>query len=310
MDAAAVLSPAKRLMEHPLRGEVFFKSELRCFVRSHMQDGAKKLARQRGLKELLREVFWPTYNYERAQSVAERLARSTGVSGKPGSGVLTSVGGSKSYGRLRGEVVHEQVADCANLTREQFEAKHEWVHPFTYNVVHTLTREMGLSIVRAEEPVYSPSGEFASAIDILCSDSAGRLVAIELKCGLQAYATHANDMMKSRSLGGKFTNSPLNQAHVQLLAGAMMLREQYGIGVHSGYVLIASESGVSRYPIPAEMIARSSSMYAELVRYASRVLSDRKARARKRARHRMGARLEGPAPLLSLGLPPSIYKRY
>jgi hypothetical protein len=260
------------------RGIVKFSDERQCFVRRIDVDPVR-WTRVRGLRELLHEKFWPSYDFKRAHRVAKRLA---GPGGLQSSGGNSGTGGNAHAGKIRGTVVHAQLEDLIELDDDAFAERHPKVHHWVAKVIR-LVRSMGLRFVGAEEPVLAREGLLATACDQLCVDSEGRLVVLELKCGLADYGEHGNDSMKGRVINRILNNSPLNQALVQLLCTCMMLQDQYpAVTVHAAYVVRVNNTGARAHSLPVELLDRRDRLYEELLQYARATQEDKAVRQRRR----------------------------
>ncbi len=278
-----------QLLNHPKRGEIKYDSAVRCFVKQSNSNEAR--IRLRGLKDLLAECFWPTYNYEKAKQLSESLSTAgalptTGAAAPPKKKMkFRSLHAARRYGTARGEVVHSQIEDFISMSSKAFQKRHRIVHPYTYAIIETVQSEMNLRFLTAEEAVYSSKGHFATAIDQVCTDSQGRLVLIELKCGMDRYAMHGNDAMKGPLKN--ISNSPLNQSFVQALVASIMMHEWYGLEIHAAYVLLAQDDGTTYHLIPKKLVEMKDEIYAQLCAYAQKTLTDRGFRDRKRRQNGM-----------------------
>lgn len=255
------------------RNVVSFDSTQGCFMTDCPGNGGTRMA-IRGLKPLLADCFWPDYDWEAGEALAKRLALGP-VARQP-----TATGGNARAGILRGNFVHKQIEDVVKLSTRAFQEVHRTVHPFTVDILTAIHRDMKLTLVAAEVPVMCGVGWFATAADLLAVDEKGRLIVLEVKTGMSNYFRHANRRMHGRTLSRSYDNSPMNQAYVQLLITALMLGKQYNIPVHAAYVIHATEVGVERCALPADLLKKRERLYGEV---CARAIKDRQRREQHRA---------------------------
>lgn len=252
----------------------------RFMLRSETQQHKTGRIAVKGLTDFLEELFWPNYNYYKAQDFARKQNNGKKLA------IAAGTGRTVKNGCKRGEVVHKQIQDFVQGGETYL--KRQWpqgIHPFTKAIIVHVTQTMNLKFVASELPVYSKEGFFATAIDQVCVDPQGRVVLLELKCGMANYFMNGNaDMLGSSIKKVKpFSNCKMNQAQLQLLIGAMMVSKQYpSCPIQESYVIHATESGVYSYGLNPKLIEHREAIYRELVNYAQKVHVNKGVRTRKR----------------------------
>lgn len=174
-------------------------------------DGNRAL---RGVRRVLAERLWPSYDYKRAESIqpTPRTRR-----------VLTGVRSARG-GRNRGSAVHEQLSAVAAMGWQQaqqfYAARSVEMEPLVVLLLQNF-HDKGWKLVGADVPVYDERAELrvGSAIDLVCARRTdGALVFLELKVGGDNYWYKGSGPMERELAAKNVDNSPLNQALMQLLA--------------------------------------------------------------------------------------------
>lgn len=237
----------------------------------------------RGITRWLSRNYWPHYNHTRAQraSTGSPHARIVnpprhtpaphvligGPSGRPSSMLVNRNGTGRPVkkprcanryvagllGRERGRCIHNQLAAHIASASE----------PNAINTLHSgaravlrYVRESNWIFVGANLPVCDPRQRYnrwATEIDLVAIDPANdALVLIELKTGYDnGVFTAASGTMADATL--KMSDSPVNQAKIQLIASVMLYETCYPSAYTKGFRLcilhVDSTGDVSEYRI-------------------------------------------------------------
>jgi len=260
------LETMRRVALDPDRQRVRFCEVERAFRLAVGDASHAKEVSLRGVTSLLRQVFWPDYDYK----LAERLAP-TARAAKVSSGLRAA-----HHGRNRGSAVHEQLACWVNegeeACRRRCARMHSRVHPYVLTVVRGLKdKRVCMQPVWSEFIVFDASARLASAIDLVCLAPSGvGLVLCELKAGGANYFQKASGAMHGPLV--HMNNSPLHQAMVQVLVYKCMLERRYpelGDFVAGCCVVQVTEERVRFKQVPAELVARADQIYDYLVATAA-----------------------------------------
>jgi hypothetical protein len=194
-----------------------------------------------GLHKYLKKVFYPDYEYIR----------------RKGDG--TTGAGSLMGGLTRGKNVHDELMHFANMSKKEFEKayKNGDIEVYTAKTILSL-REWGLKPVCSEVCVWNQS--IATRIDCIATNEDGELILIEWKTGMDNYFERGNTSMHG-ILKDKFSNCPMNQAHLQLLISRMMIEVEYKTKVDRQYVINIHGDGVNAYELPERMYEMRGDIY-------------------------------------------------
>lgn len=229
-----------RILEHTANDSITFSKEEGCF-RLSGGGGGKVI---RGLLPVLRRCFWPNYEYQRKHSTY--YSTSTTSSGKS-TGVR-----SRKQGLARGDLVHNQLEIFTNRGIEVLKDRFDGVlHPFTEKVIEYLQIQDMRPMI-SELPVYDEGLGIATKSDLIALDGDGKLTVIEWKCGMDNYIHRGCTEMEG-PLKGRFSDSPLNQAFVQLMFTTRMIERTFGVKISRSYVVQIENDAVSPYQIPESM---------------------------------------------------------
>ncbi len=222
----------KQLREHPLTQLISFDDVNNVF--KVLNEETNRKSKCPGITPLLRQAFYPTYEYKHLKNQ------------------VSSGATSMTDGIERGKIVHKQLEDIFNLTANTFKElyKSKDLHDKTYQAVISL-RAQRMSCRIAEFPIYSPFGKFATKIDAVCVNENDELIIIDWKCGMDAYITRGSGMMESPF--ELFSDCPLHQGFAQLLMEVNMLRLHYGVKVDRAYIVQMKQEDVTDwYELPQE----------------------------------------------------------
>lgn len=258
----------KAFLEHPKHKQIRFDETFKRFALS-TPNGEVTLP---GLNEHLRDVYFPDYVYIRKSTDG------------------TTGAGSIAGGMMRGQVVHEQLMDFANMSKVQFEKSYKDANVELYTKKAVLAlREWGYKPMWAEVCVWNET--IATRIDCIVTNKDGDFILIEWKTGMDNYFKRGSGPMKG-VLKEKYSNSPLNQAHLQLLMSRMMIEREYGIEVDNQFVVHIHGNGVDKYPLPPTMEELKNTIYNIFVisvksaRQAQKIRRESQKKEQKRNRRR------------------------
>lgn len=235
-----------RILEHPANESITFTKEEGCFRlpgSGGVDGGTGKVIR--GLLPVLKRCFWPNYEYQKRHNSYYSAATTTTTT--KSTGVR-----SRRQGLARGDLVHNQLEMFTNRGIKALRDRYDGVlHPFTEKVIDYLEIQ-GMTPMISELPVYDEGLGIATKADSIALDGDGRLTVIEWKCGMDNYI-HRGCTEMSGPLRGRFSDSPLNQALVQLMFTIRMIERTFGVKVSRSYVVQIENDAVSPYQIPESM---------------------------------------------------------
>jgi hypothetical protein len=117
-------------------------------------------------------------------------------------------------------------------------------------------RAWKLRPLAAQVPVCLPAARLATAIDVIATDSRGRCVVLELKCGYEGvFERGPAASIRTGPLRG-MQNTPLLYAWVQAAVGARLYARNAGLRAVKVAVVQLCRGEVALYPVPAEVRAK------------------------------------------------------
>lgn len=195
-----------------------------------------------GLIPKLKELFWSTYEYKKQKYV--------------------KYGGERDvYGGLvRGTIVHNQLRMYGNrCSEDEFKSQYVSLHEFTEKAIKAL-KIWKFKPIRSEYPVCDTKFlGVATAIDMICLNSSGKLILIEWKCGMANYFQQGNNSMDGPLKN--LNNCPLNQAYLQLLFTKAIFEKQHNISIEHSYVVQITKKKVVPYELPQSLIQQQNALY-------------------------------------------------
>jgi hypothetical protein len=200
---------------------VVFSPALKCFVDS--QTGG----RYRGITKLLKQTFWPAYNFKNAQTP-----------GPVGVGNNRFVKGPTAS--KRGTLVDKQISEI--ISGHPATGK---LHAFT-SLAFKAMRAGNLTPVASQVVVFDPARRIATAVDILCRNSAGSYVVVELKCSSDFKYHASTGAMKH--VFSQLDDSIANQQLVQTIVTRRLFERTYGKAL--AYILKINQRGAFWIPVP------------------------------------------------------------
>ncbi len=232
-----VLNRLRRRARHGERIELCGRSGFRVYP---IQGRFQQLC---GAETALGRVVWHPdemvngrRSYKRKRYAGQPPSGSAAVLFDDGRAYFGTDGGVK-----RGRDVHNEVCDFVTMLDDRFHAAHPLVDPITKRVVCKLGK-LGLLGIAAEFRVYDRDLGVGTAIDLLCLDAEGRLVAIELKTGYNDgvfVRPRSSNESRMRDVFAHVPDTVLNRARFQLALGVLLLERSYGVVVDRSYVIHA-----------------------------------------------------------------------
>jgi len=196
-----------------------------------------------GLLPKLKKLFWSKYEYKEQKYKKNKEEKDI-------------------YGGLvRGTIVHNQLRMYGNRCSEkEFKKQYVSLHEFTEQAIEAL-KTWKLKPIRSEYPVCDMKFlKIATAIDMICLDSMGKLVLIEWKCGMSNYFQQGNNTMDG-PLKNQINNCPLNQAYLQLLFTKILFERQHNISIGKSYVVQITKKKTIPYELPQQLIKQQNTLY-------------------------------------------------
>lgn len=269
------LATIARMLASVRRNCIRFSRERNCFVykdRSVPSLGGNTTEGETtliGLRDILRRVCFPNYTYGDSDTPAFSTQRvSTGLM-------------YANQGSMRGRDVHEQVATYISKGGAFWRAEYNFgCSPYVERIISALESRK-LFPIASEFQDYFNNVRIGSAIDILCEDRENNGVAIvELKIGGENYFEKASgSLVAPRSLTN-MSNSPRNQALLQLLAYRAMITTNYPyVRVTRCYVLQARTDCIMMYGLTKEFVSAQDELVAALVSRRNYEISQRRGSA-------------------------------
>jgi hypothetical protein len=205
-----------------IQTRVVFSPVLKCFV------DASSAVKYRGITHLLKKVFWPDYNFKKAQAP-----------GPVGVGNSKYVKGPTSC--KRGTLVDMQISQI--ISGQPVTGK---LHALTA-VAFKALKAGNLTPVASQVVVYDQTLRLATAVDILCQNKEGTSVVVELKCSSDFKYSAYNACMKHEFK--HISNSISNQHIAQTLVTRELFERTYGTRALA-YILKVNQRGAFWIRVP------------------------------------------------------------
>jgi len=243
-----------------------------------------------GVRDVLRRACFGNYRFEEArdagtpQFATQRVA--TGLR-------------APHHGAARGRDVHEQLTVFVNDGRAAWQRRYGMSCSAYVERITTFLASRRLRPVVADFQDFISDAGIGSAIDLVCADEEHCGVClIELKVGGENYFEKSNAPLNAPASLRHFSNSPRNQALLQLLVYRHMVTSNYPyVPVTRCYVLQARTDTLVLYGLTQPFIDAQS----ELVRALLDRLRFERARPRGAAARNARAAPPAPAPTLRRG---------
>jgi hypothetical protein len=213
---------------------------IRKQIRLTVDEKTKKEIALPGIKQYLKEIFFPDYEYVKKKGDA-----SSGVT-------------NMDEGIERGEIVHGQLEDYFNLTKEEFIKNHSQLHFYTSKAIISL-KKWDLKPLFSEICVYNKN-IIGTKLDAVCTNDLGEFILIEWKTGGDGYFLRGNAEMRG-VLKGVISNNPLNQSLLQLLVTRCFIEKEYNVKVHDSFVAFIQKDGVIPEYIPDTLLELKDIIY-------------------------------------------------
>lgn len=261
-------------------GEVTFRNNRYVFRDKY----TRKAQTFRGLGPLLREFFWPSYDYEKATRKANQTLREVRLATPKRDPLLYSKGVG---GQDVGKKVHDQLDEVVSGRVQAHQLiDNPLMHPYVVKIV-ALLGQVQLVPVQTEYVVYDRSIRLATKIDMLCERKGdpATVVLIELKIGYPSVAWRLGNA-QVHPFEEMCENSPFHQACLQVLMGKEMFQlRPHGYRRVECMVLHAAQDKVEVEPVPDYLACCSSELYEMMSRACTRNYYLGRPLARKRKRH-------------------------
>lgn len=228
----------------------------------YVKPGQKSSVPFRGLRPLIRQLYWPDYDYyEATRPVAKEMTRYKKelFKNKP------DLAEHSHFSQDVSSAVHKQVEHVVRHRRDYNAQKirdDKHLHPCVKHVFEELGR-CKLYVVASEEIVYDPVIRLATAVDLVCSSllDPAFVLLVEMKVGFSGGAWNASNGTLASPLD-QFDNSPYHQACVQVLFACEMMRPRLTPGTSiGGAVLHVQPDGAKLQKIPDPMARISRGVY-------------------------------------------------
>jgi hypothetical protein len=131
------------------------------------------------------------------------------------------------YGKIRGTIVHQELADLVLMNVKTFLKKHGSMHSYTHKIMTFILEKMKWRLLRAEFDIFDEVLGIGTSVDLVAVTTEGKLVLIEVKCGYAEYFDHYQGQML-RSMH-KLTDSPHHQANLQIISAALIIARHHQI---------------------------------------------------------------------------------
>ncbi len=234
----------------------------------------------KGLLPTLAIIYWPDFD------INEVTRKQKTYVSKKGGGRRKGIKNTKKifpvsqkekkrgrfYGVIRGDEVHNEIQDFIDLDRNAFTKKHPEIHDFTKRILLFISDRKWLPFL-TEFPVFDEDIRMATSIDLVCLDIVtGKVIFLEFKTGYAGYFDKYNAYMR-KSLS-KLTNSPSNQAHIQLITSVLITMKSHRISVDEFemYVIRVDDMCLSPHKVSNDYLSnKAKKIYSDLHEYRNSV---------------------------------------
>lgn len=235
----------------------------------------------KGLLPTLSHIYWPDFDAKEITKKQKTYTKPGRKRGRKGlqennkKGFPTSQKEKKRgrfYGIIKGSEVHEEIQDFIDLDKKSFLKKHPVIHDFTRRILLFISERNWIPFI-SEFMVFDEDIRVATSIDLVCLDIAtGKVIFLEFKTGYEGYFDRFTGYMR-KSLS-KLTNSPFNQAHVQLITSVLITMKSHRISVDEFemYVIRVDNTCLSPNKISNKYLSnKATKIYADLHEYRNSV---------------------------------------
>lgn len=231
-----------------------------------------RIVNLRGVHDVIREWYFPTYSIPRASRDPDRVGR---------------VADPDAWrGMFRGHRVDQEITAWARslATPTRPRSLPPDAHDYTRLIVDELGR-MGLTPVQPQFAVCSPNARVGTAVDLVATDARGGVVLLEIKTGMVNYFDSAPASCPYLAAPlGHVPNTPRNHALLQLI----LTRALYRIGrpghllETASYVMWASERGLEVVSMPDWADRANEDMRRRMAELKTERVTKERAKAEKR----------------------------
>jgi hypothetical protein len=215
-----------------------------------------KEKRLKGLTKELSKIFFSDYKYISGKK--KRIGKTIGVNPK-----IKSL----RDGNQRGKVVHTELSNYVNKycfgnekLRKKFLDNHRQLHTYTLYSIYGFP-ELDINPILAEVPVADVHNYLASACDLLYVNKNDELGIIEMKTGFDGCFTKGSGPLDIPDEQDVPTNSPLNQAQLQLTFTLVLLERTFQVQPTFKTIINVSDSGIDRYELTDWFYERRYKLY-------------------------------------------------
>lgn len=222
-----------------------------------------------GLLPKLRKTFYPDINIfnllkKPTSGVTKKKRRKKGEKKVK---KVPKVSKGWHYGRIRGTIVHQEIEDFIFFDSKNFRKKHPSIHVYTERILRFILETQKWRLLRSEFNIYDEALGLGTSIDILAVTNEGKLVLIEVKCGY----TGTFDNNDGHMLGPlhKLTNSPHQQANLQIITSALLVVRHHNVPLDNLllYVIRVDDDDLHYYKINNDYVQKKGpKIYAQLLR--------------------------------------------
>lgn len=169
------------------------------------------------------------------------------------------------YGIIRGTEVHMELKDFVEMNEKGFRKKYPLIHEYTRRILLFIS-SMNWTPFIAEFNVFDEQLRIGTSIDMVCLDKiTGKVIFLEFKTGYANYFTNHTGYMRN-SLK-KLTNSPYNQAHIQLIVSVLIVMKHHRLSVSEFemYVIRVDEECLSPHKVSNDYLSsKATKIYRDL----------------------------------------------
>lgn len=229
----------------------------------------------RGIRPRLNEALWPHCD-------GRAFPRPVAGQAKRSPAQVASTG--RFGGLIKGSHVHGQMHDFVQLDERAFRKRYpQGLDPYAQRLLRVIVKQLRLQPFLAEFDVWCERLRIGTSIDMIGLDEQGRLGLLEFKTGYKDYFD-AQDGMIGGSL--QLRNTPQNQATLQLLGAAAILKERYDVPYSAMRltVLRVDDCELEVLPVSPAFVERAGPLlYQDLLAYETkRVAAKAAAKAAKK----------------------------
>lgn len=206
--------------------------------------GKKRL---KGLVPCIKKAFYEDYEYIQSKY---RVVGDSGLK-KPSDGIK------------RGKLVHNQLCEYGNKENNKtFAENNPILHVYTKRAIDFL-KKYNLKPIISEYPISDSDFKIGTAVDMIAMDENGKIILIEWKSGMNTYFKRGNVSMNG-PLSDR-SNSPLNQALLQLLFTSILFEQTTSIKPDDAIVVHINEESIDHYYIPKKLYNQKLELFHYLV---------------------------------------------